>query len=79
MQLGFQKRSSCLSIEEEIRSSCMTLAAIVESIENLLSSKADQVHVDRGSQTIIRAFVGRQLFVITCTEAPPDKAIPAIT
>jgi|GEM_PF-5672698 hypothetical protein len=57
----------------------MTLGTIAETIENALSGKADQVQVEPGASTVIRAFVGKQLFVITCTEAPPDKDAPAIT
>ena len=57
----------------------MTLGATVESIENALCSRTDRVQVDRGSPIVIRAFVGRHLFVITCSEAPPDKEASAIT
>lgn len=58
----------------------MTLGAIVEFIRGALEPQADEVEVKRESgETLIRVFVGKQLFVVKCSESAPDKESPAIT
>jgi len=58
----------------------MMLGAIVESIRTVLERQTDNVQVHReAGETLIRVFVGKQLFVLRCSEAAPDKESPAIT
>lgn len=58
----------------------MTLGAIVESIRTALQGQADDVRIDRQPhETLIQVFVGKQLFLVKCSELAPDKDSPAIT
>jgi hypothetical protein len=58
----------------------MTLGAIVESIRKALDGQVDDVKIDRrGDETLIQVFVGKQLFLVKCSEPAPDKDAPAIT
>ena len=58
----------------------MTLGAIVESIQKTLQGQADDVKIDRHQhESVIQVFVGKQLFLVRCSESAPDKETPAIT
>lgn len=58
----------------------MTLGAIAESIRAALERQSDDVQVHHESgETLLSVFVGKQLFVVKCSEAAPDKESPAIT
>ncbi len=53
----------------------MTLGAIVESIRAALERQADDVQVHRESgETFIEMFVGKQLFVVKCSESAPIRS-----
>ena len=58
----------------------MTIGAIVETVETALKDKADRVEVDHGSNRVtLRAYVGKQLFTVSCCEEAKDDDIPAIS
>jgi hypothetical protein len=58
----------------------MTTGTIAEAIEAVLKEKADRVEVYREAHQIsLKAYVGKQLFTISCREEEKDDGAPAIT
>ncbi|HZC23445.1 MAG TPA: hypothetical protein VE866_08910 [Candidatus Binatia bacterium] len=58
----------------------MTLGTIVETIEKALDGLAEDVQVSREpGEILLKVSVGKQLFMVKCSESAPDKDAPAIT
>lgn len=57
----------------------MTLGAIAEAIANALRDHSKKIDVSKHDhRTVLKAYVGRQLFTITVREEEPDHDEPAI-